>query len=140
MHDAQQIITRLMTVMQITSIKQLARNLGKAETTVRNWIYRQSIPYSACVKVAVEYNICLDWLLLGEEPKYKGKEYNEFIKINKYAIQASAGYGAWHDDENISARLSFRGDQLHKMGLQPKHSIIVVPFSMSNPVRRDTWP
>ncbi len=31
------------------------------------------MPYALCVKVAAENGLCLDWLLLGEQPMYRNR-------------------------------------------------------------------
>ena len=118
-------IHRLQGVLGLNSVRDLSQKLDIPQTTIRNWIHRDSIPYGLCADIAAQHGVSLDWLILGKGVAMEGEQDEEFVYINKYDVQAAAGHGAWHDSENIKSRLSFRRDQLHKMGLKPKNLAIL---------------
>jgi phage repressor protein C with HTH and peptisase S24 domain len=123
--NAQQTIHRIQQVLATDTIKDLAHILNIPQTTIRNWLHRDSIPYSVCTQLAQTHHISLDWLVLGKGTPAIAQTDDEFVYINKYDVQAAAGYGAWHDREHIKSRLSFRREQLRSMGLQPKNLAIL---------------
>lgn len=63
-----EVVDRLRSALGLASDGALARHLGASRMTVSSWRTRDSRPYAACVAVAEETGVSLDWLLLGTGP------------------------------------------------------------------------
>lgn len=59
------VLTRLMHVLQVDSWSALARALGTTPQTVSSWRSRDSIPFESVMQVAEDQGVSLDWLLCG---------------------------------------------------------------------------
>lgn len=65
------VLARMKLVTQSTTDSGLAFALGVSPQTVSSWKGRDSIPYAICVDLAEKHGISLDWLLLGEGPRFR---------------------------------------------------------------------
>ncbi|WP_110973227.1 helix-turn-helix domain-containing protein [Pseudomonas huaxiensis] len=65
------VLARMKLVTQSTTDSGLSSALGVSPQTVSSWKGRDSIPYAICVELAEKHGICLDWLLVGEGPKFR---------------------------------------------------------------------
>ena len=65
------VLARMKLVTQSTTDSGLASALGVSPQTVSSWKGRDSIPYAICVDLAEKHGISLDWLLVGEGPKFR---------------------------------------------------------------------
>lgn len=61
------IIQRLMEMYQVNKNIDLCKKLNLSPQTLSTWRGRNKIPFELCVKVALEKNVSLDWLLLGRD-------------------------------------------------------------------------
>lgn len=61
------ILNRLMSVYQVKKNIDLCKKLNLSPQTLSTWRGRNKIPFELCVKVALEQEVSLDWLLLGRE-------------------------------------------------------------------------
>lgn len=65
------VLARMKLVTQSTTDSGLSSALGVSPQTVSSWKGRDSIPYAICVELAEKHGVCLDWLLVGEGPKFR---------------------------------------------------------------------
>lgn len=65
------VLARMKLVTQSATDSGLSSALGVSPQTVSSWKGRDSIPYAICVELAEKHGICLDWLLVGEGPKFR---------------------------------------------------------------------
>ena len=65
MQKAIDVVERLKAVFGVNSYSELAEKVGTSKSTIGGWVHRDTVPYSECVRVALELNVSLDWLLLG---------------------------------------------------------------------------
>lgn len=61
------IIARMKERLDVESDAKLAELLGVPASTLANWRRRRSLPYSVCVRAALEHGLSLDSLILGKE-------------------------------------------------------------------------
>jgi hypothetical protein len=66
------IIDRMKTVLGIQLDKELSELLGGSRGFVSVIKNRGTVPYDECVKVALEKNVSLDWLILGRGDMHQG--------------------------------------------------------------------
>lgn len=59
------IVDRMKSVVGVSKDVDLADHLGGARSTLSVWKKRGSIPLDECIKLALDKNISLDWLMLG---------------------------------------------------------------------------
>lgn len=65
------VLARMKLVTQSATDSSLAAALGVSPQTVSSWKGRDSIPYAICVELADQHGVSLDWLLVGEGPKFR---------------------------------------------------------------------
>jgi phage repressor protein C with HTH and peptisase S24 domain len=61
----QAIVDRLKEVVGVTKDVELAEALGASRSTPAVWKIRDRIPFAECMEVAEQYNVSLDWLVMG---------------------------------------------------------------------------
>lgn len=66
------VLDRIAQVIGTKDDTETARICGVPRSTWGNWRTRDSVPYPLCVRLADELGICLDWLLTGSGPMYRG--------------------------------------------------------------------
>ncbi|MCD9124010.1 helix-turn-helix domain-containing protein [Cupriavidus sp. UGS-1] len=59
------IVDRMKSVIGVSKDVDLADHLGGSRSSLSVWRKRGSIPVDECIKLALEKNISLDWLMLG---------------------------------------------------------------------------
>lgn len=89
MQTATDVIERLRSVLGVTSYSEIAEKLGVSKSTVGGWVHRETVPYAECARVALEYDVSLDWLLLGR---------TSHDKVTKQ-MEHSAQQADWTADE-----------------------------------------
>lgn len=118
------------------NVSELARQAGIAPPSAKRWITGESDPQmSNLVKLARAAGVSVQWLATGEGSQYPqdnsqpykidnkineipkdtaGNPINihDFVFIPYYDVQASAGHGAWANDEQQKTTLAFRKDWL----------------------------
>lgn len=65
------VLARMKLVTQSATDSGLSSALGVSPQTVSSWKGRDSIPYAICVELADKHGISLDWLLVGEGPRFR---------------------------------------------------------------------
>lgn len=65
------VLARMKLVTQSATDSGLSSALGVSPQTVSSWKGRDSIPYAICVELANKHGISLDWLLVGEGPRFR---------------------------------------------------------------------
>lgn len=69
------VLARMKLVTQSTTDSGLSSALGVSPQTVSSWKGRDSIPYAICVDLAHKHGISLDWLLVGEGPRFRAHSH-----------------------------------------------------------------
>lgn len=86
--SVQDVIERLAASYSVSSQKALAEALDVPANTISSWVQRDSVPYKAVVKCALDTGADLHWLVngefananLSEKPPLKGKAlYDEIV-------------------------------------------------------------
>lgn len=91
--------------LKIGSLKELAKILGYAETTVNNW-YKDGFNNTVRLKIQNQIDIYSKNTTLNTISNDE-KQNGDLVTINLYEdIQASAGYGA-NNDDIVPAKLQF---------------------------------
>lgn len=65
------VLARMKLITQSSTDSGLSSALGVSPQTVSSWKSRDSIPYAICVELAEKHDISLDWLLVGEGPRFR---------------------------------------------------------------------
>ena len=100
-----------------SSVAAFARRAEVADSTLRSYLDGGSLPsWDTAVRIARAAGRSLDWFatplprgLAANEPMAT-YEVSDFVLLPLYDIRASAGHGAWNDDERVSKTLAFRRD------------------------------
>lgn len=122
------------TVAIIGNQKQAADKMGIAVSSVARWYKGEADPSRTnLVKLARVAGVNIQWLATGEGSQYPTQpptltqesspkiitdtvgnsiNINDFVFIPYYNVQASAGRGAWADNEEQNTVLAFRRDWL----------------------------
>lgn len=69
------VLARMKLVTQSATDSGLSSALGVSPQTVSSWKGRDSIPYAICVDLANKHGISLDWLLVGEGPRFRAHSH-----------------------------------------------------------------
>lgn len=85
--NAQEIVERISSAYGVSSQRALAEVLDVPANNISSWLQRDSIPYKAVVKCALDTHTDLNWLLNGklanaksdDEPELRGKSLYEEI-------------------------------------------------------------
>lgn len=135
---AQRYVDRLREAMDGRSVADVARQSQLSHSTVRAYFEGLSLPsWENAVRIAATLGRSLDWFAHSEgETVYAAeiddalaaidyssavgrrlrddaaRQLRDFALIPLYDVRASAGHGAWNDDERISKMLAFRRDWL----------------------------
>jgi phage repressor protein C with HTH and peptisase S24 domain len=107
------------------SVNALAKQAGISQSGIRRYFSggEPTRPVLNAIAKAVGVNFL--WLSLGIGPKFPGDkepitgaiESDDYVYIPLYDVRASAGHGAWNDNENIKCHLAFRRDWIqHELG------------------------
>jgi len=72
MPTAGEVIDRMQEAMGVTTDVALAEELGLARKTTNNWRARDYKPLDACLDLAVQRGLSLDWLVLGQGEPARG--------------------------------------------------------------------
>ncbi|GAB4554659.1 MAG: hypothetical protein Tsb0017_07030 [Geothermobacteraceae bacterium] len=54
-----------------------------------------------------------------------GRDLDEYALVPRYAVEVSAGHGAWPDQEDVVERLAFKRSWLVKLGLKERNLVLV---------------
>lgn len=125
---------RLREAMKNDSVRTFARDCGLSEGVIRKYLDGKSLPtLDRLLAIARAAGVELSWLACGEEPKYAADrsvyaglpQDDEFIYVNSYDIEASAGHGAQIDHELVVSRMAFRKDWIEQERLQGSKLCII---------------
>lgn len=127
---------RMAKVLEIFNgnVSELARQAGIKPPSAKRWLTGESDPQmSNLIKLARAAGVNIQWLATGEGSQYPTQSptltqenspkiitdtignsinINDFVFIPYYNVQASAGHGAWADNEEQNTALAFRRDWL----------------------------
>ncbi|WP_022962457.1 helix-turn-helix domain-containing protein [Halopseudomonas pelagia] len=78
------ILGRLMDIYQVKKHIDLCKKLNLSPQTLSTWRGRNKVPFELCVKVALDKDVSLDWLLLGRD---EGAATNTPDTQNRCALQ-----------------------------------------------------
>ncbi len=107
---------RLDQVLVGATLAEFARRADVPYGAMRNYSDHRSLPgWENAVKIARAAGKSLDWFAKPidaafprvEEPT-ASYEVSDFVLLPLYDVRASAGGGAWNDDERVSKTLAFR--------------------------------
>lgn len=122
---------RMAKVLEIFNgnVSELARQAGITPPSAKRWLTGESDPQmSNLVKLARAAGVNVQWLATGEGTQYAAQSHetpaapastvtdtignsiniNDFVFIPYYDVAASAGHGAWTEDEPQKSTLAFR--------------------------------
>ncbi len=79
MINAEEIIKQMQSTCGAETERGLAKMLGVGASTVNSWKLRNSVPLEYLVRVALDKNVSLDWLVFGiaGERETRGRTYEE---------------------------------------------------------------
>lgn len=115
---------------------QLAKACGVAQTTISTWRQREKIPYELCVRVAIEHEASVDWIIFGKKPNLtkKGQEFG-YIEASLYKLSwrtASMITEKYPEiDTAFGAMIIYNGrielvQKMHGEGLSPEQAILAL--------------
>ena len=64
--DVDDVLARLMTLLDVKNDSELARALEVNRQTLASWRKRDSVPYSICITLSESKGFSLDWILTGK--------------------------------------------------------------------------
>ena len=108
--------SRLEQALKGSSVADFARRAGVPYSAMRNYSDRRSLPgWENAVKIARAAGRPLDWFTSEIDTSAPGVAepigtyaVGDFVLLPLYDVRASAGHGAWNDDERVSKTLAFR--------------------------------
>ena len=121
---------RLQEVMGTQSARGFAQRIGLTEGTMRN-LLKGGIPkLDTALRIASEANVSLEWLATGKGDKFsaasaKDDADDEFVYVNSYAVEASAGPGSEVGHELVQSRMAFRKDWITSQNINTAHLAII---------------
>jgi len=104
----QDIIDRIEDILQSKSDikiydKDIAKALGMSSPQFSNFKSRNSIPYEKISEYCAKNRISINWILYGQSIDMLREETENMYKIKLFSgVNASAGGGAFNDDENYT--------------------------------------
>jgi len=130
-------VSRLKEAMAGRTVADLARSTSLSHSTVRAYVEGVSLPtWENAVRIAHALGKRTDWFASSERDvgyaaaedlsaaisatsaygrylrEQDSRQLLEFAMLPLYDVRASAGHGAWNDEERISKTLAFRRDWL----------------------------
>ncbi|MGE0256967.1 MAG: S24 family peptidase [Alphaproteobacteria bacterium] len=117
---------------------------GVAKSSLQRWIEGKSdASFEGLARLAEASGVSLDWLARGRgdidaggstpssavadrKVPYVSERTAEFVFVPRYDIRASAGPGAWLDDEHILDHMAFRADWVRRtLGADPRRLALI---------------
>lgn len=130
--DVVNIVDRMKLALDLKSSKELAKYLGVSDSSISNWIRRNTVPYAECVQITKRNNISMDWLLFGIGDSSSSKVENtpnvnsdEYVSVPMYDVTASAGNGCFFSEERIIGHLHYLKSWVRSEGLFVKDLAVV---------------
>jgi hypothetical protein len=75
--NVDEIFKRILSACNIKNLKELSLFFGYKENWASNTRTRNVIPWEICLKVAIEHNLSMDYLLFGEPNTSNSLDVNE---------------------------------------------------------------
>jgi len=66
-YDVAEIFDRILNTCKIKNLKELSIHFGYKENWASSTRSRKTIPWDICLKIAIEYNLSIDFLVFGIE-------------------------------------------------------------------------
>lgn len=126
--DFAAIVARVKTLYEVNKDSDLAAVLGVNRQTVYSWKTRNVIPLEKCLQIATDRQVSLDWILFGQENAPQALAANDdddYVCVPMYDVAASAGYGSFFSEEQITDRLHYLGSWIRNEGLYPKDLAVI---------------
>lgn len=141
MRSASEILDNIRQLKGIDSDAALGALFNVKQSTVASWRARNSLPYELIIAFCVREGISTDNLFLGLQETARGREkeaqvkedltgyqkgLDEYIRVPRYEVAASAGGGALVQSEQIVDYLAFKQDWLRsQLGLSPTNVAVI---------------
>lgn len=129
--DVVGIVDRMKTALNLKSSKDLAKYFGISDSSVSNWVRRNTVPYAECALITQKNKVSMDWLLFGDEFS-NGKNndaqnvsFDEYVSVPMYDVTASAGNGCFFSEERIIGHLHYLKSWIRSEGLFVKDLAVV---------------
>lgn len=138
-HTDHDLLERFKLIHGVTTDAELAKLLGKSNSSVHNWRKRGSIPLGECVEAARQTGVSLDWLMMGvgeapdwldnvgEAPAMTPEQRVSAVagatgqpggaSIPMYDVEGAAGAGRSLADEEVHAWFHMPRETVESMGL-----------------------
>lgn len=85
-YSSSDILDRLRLALRLSTDTALAAKFGVKQNTVANWRKRNSVPWERVLDTAAENHLNLNWLLIGEGPRYVPPDHEAAFDIDLMAI------------------------------------------------------
>jgi len=125
------ILNRMKDCLGMERDKDVAAYFGVNPQMIYNWKARGTTPLEQCIRLRFEKGVSLDWLLLGlgdgevDAGYFDSAGDRDYTEVPLYDVEASAGNGAFFDQEQISSYLKFRNDWMTREGLHQKDLVAI---------------
>jgi len=147
--DLEKVLDRLATILEIERgskpyEKDIAEALGLSPSALSNMKKRGRVPYEEISLFAASKQISINWLLFGQNPRRVSDMMEDTYRVVpivfRESTNASAGGGAWNEDEDETGTLLLDERSLEALGvlgLKNVEAIRVVGDSMEPLIRED---
>ncbi|KGJ98134.1 LexA family transcriptional regulator [Thalassotalea sp. ND16A] len=138
--ELNQILSRLKKITKTDSDYALAKIIGRKPSSIATWRSRDTIPYELCTQIAMEYDVPIKWIMIGEGTKTEMAVSNK-VSLPFYEISASAGPGMLALTEEFPTEISFDPEWLQKnLGASAKDTFIMLAEgdSMEPTIKHDS--
>ena len=135
------VMERLKNVTNSSSYNSLADMLQLSSSAFANYKKRNSIPFERVLSLCNLQNVSVDWILTGrgnvlisqpvpsaeviKEDLEGDTAWDDFDLVPFYDVEASAGAGAFVDQELKISDMAFRKDWLRLRGLKAAHCALI---------------
>lgn len=144
-HTDYELLERFKLIHGVSTDAELAKLLGKSNSSIHNWRKRGNIPLGDCVEAARQAGVSLDWLMLGEgqapdwldnvgqPPELTPHErldtvsraggIRSGVSIPLYDVEGAAGAGRSLADEEVHAWFHLPIETVESMGLPADQTV-----------------
>ncbi|MBE4268392.1 hypothetical protein HJ073_03030 [Vibrio parahaemolyticus] len=124
------ITERLNSLLKGRSLRTAAKDWGIPLSTVTAYVSKGSVPSAdKAYQIANAENVTVEWLVTGNERSEHGAKdiepFFKFLKVPKFGIMASAGGGAYIEEESIEEYFPFSDEYLKRNRLSHAELLIV---------------
>jgi hypothetical protein len=98
--EVDEILERIGEVINADKRAEIARALGKGSQTFNSWRYRNTIPWPEIIEFAYQYDVSLDWLILGRKTDGDLRIYDpEISKLTRHVVEIlTSGHHSLHHE------------------------------------------